>query len=165
MTTWTVKTYHKKSCEQHEFFVQRNGKGRIISTEGFRWCEYTVETSDGEFPKFEFEEVPGGDGRCDSLNMSCLMGDNIESSELIMLDDGGCWGDIEIEGLDAEEEDQLREYIDEEGLYSLEDEGDWYLDETDVWIWGPIEVTNDETGEVRIIIADADGNVTDYKED
>ena len=116
MTTWTVKTYHKKSCEQHEFFVQRDGKGRIISTEGFRWCEYTVETSDGEFPKFEFREVPGGNGAKDSLDLFSCGGDNIVGSELIDMFDGGCWGNVEIDGIDDEEElERLMDFIDEEG--------------------------------------------------
>ena len=59
----------------------------------------------------------------------------------------------------------LREKIEEEGSYSIEDDGEWYLDETEVWVWGPLEVTNEETGETRIIIADEDGNVTDFKEE
>ena len=56
-----------------------------------------------------------------------------------------------------------REFIEEEGTWALEDEGEWYLDETEVWVWGPISVT-DEDGNERIIIADENGNVTDFKE-
>ena len=160
---WTVKTYYKKSCEQREFFVQRDGDGRIVVTDGFRWCEYTVETNDGEFPEFEFREMPGGDGKKDSLDMNSLYGNNIESSDLVSMDDGGCWGDIEISGLGEEEEEQVREFIEEEGTWALEDEGEWYLDETEVWVWGPISVTDDQ-GNERIIIADENGNVTDFKE-
>jgi hypothetical protein len=77
--------------------------------------------------------------------------------------DGGCWGDIEIEGLDEDEEEKVQEFIDENGAYALEDEGDWYLEDTEVYIWGPIEVT-DEDGNTRIIIADENGNVTDFVE-
>ena len=43
---WTVKTYYKKSCEQREFFVQNDGDGRIVATDGFRWCEFSVETNE-----------------------------------------------------------------------------------------------------------------------
>jgi hypothetical protein len=81
--------------------------------------------------------------------------------------DGGCWGDIEIEGIeDEDEEDRLRVLIEEEGSYAIEDDGDgnWYLDETEVWVWGPLEVI-DEAGNSRIIIADENGNVTDFKEE
>ena len=164
MAWFTVKTYYKKSCEQHEYFVQREGDGKIKVIDGFRRCEYNVETTDGEFPKFEFTEVPGGDGKKDSLDMNSLYGDNIESSELVEMFDGGCWGDIEFQGLTLEEEEELQEFIDENGTYALEDDGDWYLDDTEVWVWGPLEVT-DEDGNTRIIIADADGNVTDFVEE
>jgi len=164
MAWFTVKTYYKKSCEQHEYFVQREGDGKIKVIDGFRRCEYNVETTDGEFPKFEFVEVPGGDGKKDSLDMNSLYGDNIESSELVEMFDGGCWGDIEFEGLTLEQEEELQEFIDENGTYALEDDGDWYLEDTEVWVWGPLEVT-DEDGNTRIIIADADGNVTDFVEE
>ena len=165
MATWTVKTYHKKNVEQHEYYIQRNGTGRIKITDGFRWATYTVETSDDEFPKFDFQEVPGGNGARDSLDLNCIGGDNIEGSELIEMFDGGCWGDIEIEGLNEEEEEKIREFIEEEGAWALEDEGEWYLDETEVWVWGPLEVSNEDNSVVRIIIADDEGNVTEFKDD
>lgn len=161
---WTVKTYHKKNCEQIEYFVQRNGDGRITVTDGFRWCTYNVETNDGEFPRFDFQKVPGGNDACDSLDMNSLSGDNIENSELVEMFDGGCWGGWEIEGVSEEEEEKLNEFLEENGSYALEDDGEWYLDETEVWVWGPILVT-DEDGNERIIIADENGNVTDFKDE
>lgn len=165
MAWFTVKTYYKKSCEQHEYFVQRNGTGRIKVTDGFRFVEYSVETNDDKFPEFEFEFVPGGDGKKDSIDLNNISSSNIESSELVEMVDGGCWGDIEITGVeDADEEKRLRELINEEGSYALEDDGDWYLEDTEVWVWGPLEVT-DENDYVRIICADEDGNVVTFKED
>ena len=164
MAIWTIRTHYKKSCEQREFFYQREGDGKIISTDGFRRCEYTIETTDDEFPDIQFEEMPNGDGKKDSIDLNSLMGDNIDNVELVEMFDGGCWGDIEIEGLDEDEEEKLREFIEEEGLYSLEDEGNWYLSDTEVWVWGPLEV-EDEDGNVRIIIADNDGNVIDFVEE
>ena len=164
MATWTIKTHYKKSCEQHEHYVQRDGDGKILVTDGFRFCEYTIETSDDNFPQFEFIEVPGGDGKRDSLDLNSLAGDNIESCEMVEMFDGGCWGDIEIEGLDEDEEEEIREFIEEEGAYALEDDGEWYLEDTEVYVWGPLSITNDETGEERIIIADEDGNIIDFKE-
>ena len=166
MATWIVKTYHKKNVEQHEYFVQNDGEGRIKVTDGFRWATFSVTTSDDNFPEFEFEEVPGGNGARDSLNLFSVMGPNIEESELIDMFDGGCWGDIEIEGLDEEEEEEVREFIEENGTWALEDDGKWYLDETECWVWGPIEIVNeaDET-QRKIIIADADGNVTEFDDE
>jgi hypothetical protein len=166
MAFWIVKTYYKKSCEQHEHYVQREGTGRITVKDGFRFCEFRVETTDDNFPEFEFVQVPGGDGRTDSLDMYSVTGPNIEGSEMIEMFDGGCWGDIEFEGLTLEQEEELEEFINDNGAYALEDDGDWYLEDTEVYIWGPIEITNEDDDSIkRIIVADADGNVSDFEED
>ena len=94
-----------------------------------------------------------------------LIGDNIDNVELVEMFDGGCWGDIEYpEDMPEEEQERLAEFIEENGTWALEDDEGWSLDDTEVWVWGPLEVT-DEEGNVRIIIADADGNVSDYKDD
>lgn len=165
MATWTIRTHYKKSCEQIEYYYNRNiPDAKIIVRDGFRRAEFTIFTTDDEFPAVEFEEVPGGDGKTDSLDLFSLIGDNIDSTELVEMFDGGCWGDVEIEGVDDEdEEERLRELIEEEGAYALEDDGDWYLEETECWVWGPLEI-EDEDGNVRIIIADEDGNVIDFEE-
>ena len=165
MATWTIRTHYKKSCEQIEYFYNREIKGaQVIVRDGFRFAEYTIETSDDNFPQFEFKQVPGGDGKKDSLDLNSLYGDNIDSCELVELFDGGCWGDTEVEGIDDEDEvERLIELVSEEGSYALEEDGDgdWFLSDTEVWVWGPLEV-EDEQGNVRIIIADENGNVTDF---
>jgi hypothetical protein len=166
MAFWIVRTYYKKSVEQHEHYVQREGTGRITVKDGYRSCTFRVETEDDNFPEFEFIEVPGGDGKCDSIDMYSCEANNIISSEMIDMFDGGCWGDIEFEGLTLEQEEELEEFINENSAYALEDEGDWYLEDTEVYIWGPIEVTNEDDETVtRIIIVDEDGNVSDFEEE
>ena len=167
MAIWTIRTHYKKSCEQIEYFYNRKIDGaKVVVRDGFRRAEFTIETTDDEFPAIEFDQVPGGDGKKDSLDLFSLIGDNIEGTELVEMFDGGCWGDIEIEGVDEEEEARLRELIDEDGAYALEDDGDgdWYLSDTECWVWGPLEL-EDEEGNVRIIIADEDGNVVDFEEE
>lgn len=166
MPTWTIRTHYKKSCEQIEYFYNRKTNGRIVVRDGFRRAEFTIETTDDNFPAIEFDEVPGGDGKRDSLDLFSLMGDNIESTELVEMYDGGCWGDVEFENVDEDEEERLRELIETEGAYALEDDGDgdWYLDETECWVWGPLEL-EDEAGNTRIICADEDGNVVDFEEE
>jgi hypothetical protein len=167
MAQWTVKTYYKKNVQEVEYWVQRDGEGRITVTNGFRWGEWTVETSDDNPPEFEFTEVPGGNGKQDSIDMLSCCENNIENVELVNMDDGGCWYDVEIEGLDEEAEEALQEFIDENSIYDLEDRDDdsWYQDETEWWIWGPIEILNEAGERVRIICADDDGNVIDFKEE
>ena len=166
MATWTVKTYHKKNVQEVETYHQRDGKGRVTVTNGFRWGEWTVETSDDNPPEFEFTEVPGGDGAKDSINMLDCEVNNIENVELVSMDDGGCWYDIEFEGLTLEQEEEIEAFLEENSPCELEDRDDgWYQDETEWWIWGPIEIINEAGDTVRIICADADGNVVDYKEE
>ena len=165
MATWTVKTYYKKNVQEVETYHQREGEGRVTVTNGFRWGTWTVETSDDNPPEFEFTEVPGGDGKKDSIDMLNCEVNNIESVELISMDDGGCWYDIEVEGLDKNEEEEVREFIEENSPYELEDDGEWYQGDTEWWIWGPIEIQDEDGNTVRIICADADGNVIDFKEE
>lgn len=168
MATWTIRTHYKKSCEQIEYFYNTKIPGaRIMVRDGFRRAEFTIETTDDESPAIEFDQVPGGDGKCDSLDLFSLIGDNIESTELVEMFDGGCWDDIDIEGIDDEEEvERLRDLINEEGAYALEEdgEGDWYLSDTECWVWGPLELEDPE-GNVRIICASIDGEVVDFVEE
>lgn len=168
MAWYTVKTYYKKSCEQHEHFYNRNIKGAsIIVKDGYRFVEFNVETNDDKFPEFNFTNCPGGSADLDSVDLFSCFGDNVEQTELVEMFDGGCWGDIEIEGIDDEDEvARLEELINEEGAWALEEDGDgdWYLDETECWVWGPLEVT-DENGNTRIIVADENGNAVDFKDE
>ena len=167
MAIWTVSTYYKKSCQEVEHWVQRNGDGKITVTNGFRRGEWSVETSDDNQPQFEFTLVPNGDGKKDSIDMCNCEVNNIESVELVEMFDGGCWYDIEIEGLDEEAEEEIRDFIDENSTYELEEREDdsWYNEDTEWWVWGPIEIKNEAGERVRIICADEDGNVIDFVEE
>jgi len=164
MATWTVSTYYKKSCQEVESYHQREGEGKVTVTNGFRYGEWTVETSDDKPPEFEFTFVPGGDGKKDSIDMLDCEVNNIESVDLVEMFDGGCWYDVEIEGLDDDEEEEIREFLDEHTAYDLEEEG-WMQGDTHWWIWGPIEIKDEDGETVRIICADADGNVVDFKDE
>ena len=168
MAIWNVKTYHKKSCEQRELYLNNNldRDGKITVIDGFRLCEYEIETTDDNFPDFKFVSMYGEDGKKDSIDLNNCYNGNIENSMLIEMYDGGCWGEVIFENFDnEEEEDRLRELIEEEGAYALEesDEG-WFLDETEVWVCGPLVVT-DEEGNERIIVADENGNVVNFEEE
>jgi len=170
MAIWTVSTHYKKNVQEVETYLQsddfNNGNGQITVTNGFRWGKWEVTTADDNPPQFEFTEVPGGDGKKDSIDMLNCTVNNIENVELISMDDGGCWYDVEVEGLDEEAEAEIREFLDENSPYELEERDDgWYQEETEWWIWGPIEIQNEAGETVRIICADADGNVIDYEDE
>jgi len=163
MATWTVSTYYKKSCQEVESYHQQEGEGQVTVTNGFRYGEWTVETSDDNPPEFEFTFVPGGDGKKDSIDMLDCEVNNIESVELNEMFDGGCWYDVEIEGLTDDEEDELREFLEDHTAYNLEEQG-WRQGDTHWWIWGPIEIKNEDGETVRIICADPEGNVITFSE-
>jgi hypothetical protein len=165
MAIWTVKTHYKKNVQEVEIWHQREGEGKVTVVNGFRWGEWTVETTDDNPPEFEFTYVPGGDGRKDSIDMLNCEVNNIDNIELVSMDDGGCWYDLEIEGLDDEEDDRIRTLVEEDGIWALEEEEGWIQDDTEWWIWGPIEIQNEAGETVRIICADADGNVIDFKDE
>ena len=164
MATWKVSPLYKKSCEEHEHYVKDSLT--IVRKTGYRGASFVVETSDNNPPEFEFDFVPGGDGSKDSIDMYNCEVNNIESVELESMWDG-CWEEVEYpEDMDEEEQERLQELIEEEGdIYQvLTDEG-WNQDDTQAWIWGPILIQDSEGNQVRIICADADGNVVDYVED
>jgi hypothetical protein len=158
MAIWNVCTYHKKNVQEVETYDQREGDGKVTVTNGFRFGEWSVETSDDNPPEFEFTEVPGGDGKKDSIDMLNCEVNNIESVELIEMFDGGCWYDIDVEGLSEEDEEEIREFLEENSPYDLEERG-WMQGDTEWWIWGPIAIKNEDGDIVRIIEADEDGNV------
>ncbi len=164
-TVWKVSPYYKKSCEEHEQYT-KDGM-TIVRKTGFRGASFFVYTNDGKPPEFEFDFVPGGDGNKDSINMYSCYTNNIESTELESMWDG-CWEDIEYpEEMDEEEQERLAELIEDEGdIYDvLENQEGWILDETEAWIWGPILIEDEDGNKVRIICADEDGNVIDYKDE
>jgi len=165
MAIWKVSPYYKKSCEEHEHYV-KDGM-TIIRKTGYRGATFIVETSDDSPPEFEFNYVPGGDGRKDSIDMYNAYGNNIESVELDSMWDG-CWEDIEFpEDMAEEEQERLQELIEEEGdIYDvLENQEGWNQSDTEAWIWGPILIEDEAGNKVRIIIADNDGNITDFNEE
>ena len=148
MAQWTVSTHYKKSCQEVENWVQSNGDGRITVVNGFRYGEWIVYTTDDNMPEFEFVEVPGGDGKKDSINLLDCEVNNIESVELVEMYDGGCWYDVEVQGLDEEAEEEIRDFIDENRDESplrkaedalLLDNGKMSKDEQLAWILAKIK--------------------------
>ena len=164
MANWKVSTYYKKCCEEHEYY-SKDGKN-IVRKTGFRWSSFYVETDDSNPPEFEFDFVPGGDGNKDSINMYDCAYNNIENVELDTMWDG-CWEDVDFpENMAEEERERLMEVIEEHGVYqALEDEEGWSQNETEACIWGPIVIEDESGNQARIICADEDGNVIDFKEE
>lgn len=165
MANWTVSPYHKKSCEEHEHYY-KDGM-TIIRKTGFRGASFYVETNNDNPPEFEFDHVPGGGGKWDSIDMYSFCGNNVESIELDSMWDG-CWEDIDWpEDMDDEERERLEALIEESGdIYDvLENQEGWSQNETEAWIWGPILIQDNNGNQVRIICAGEDGQAIDYVEE
>ena len=136
MATWTVSTTEKKSCEEREIWT-KDGK-TIVRTNGFRWGTFIVETTDDNPP----EGITGGNE--EGIDMYSHSGDNIDSINLDSMDDG--WsGDYEFCGMDEESKQAISDAIDEaDDYYEYLDENGWLLDETEAWLFGPLEITKEE---------------------
>ena len=53
--------------------------------------------------------------------------------------------------------------VDEEDFYALEGE-DWFQEDTEMWIWGPIEIQDQDGKTIKIVCADDHGNMIDYND-
>jgi hypothetical protein len=136
MTTWKLSPQYKKSAVERQFWY-KDGKV-IIREEGYRWGTFSVESD--ERPLTD-EELKNEDG----YELSCI--ENDECWELWDLTDG-CWADTEA-GRDCTEED-LEEFNtawDEDTYEAVEALG-WMCDDTEYYYYGPLELTNQDTGEV-----------------
>ena len=162
LTAWTVSTYYKKSIEEVEHFVKDGME--IVHRTGWRSGSWTVYTNDGNPPAFEFDYVPGGNDAKDSIDMNSCYTNNIEEVEFNETWDG-CWDETEYpDDMDEDEQAAIEEAMEEEGYYSALEDNDWYHTDTEMWIWGPILIEG-ENGFRKIIVADENGNVTDFVED
>jgi len=132
MTIWKVATAHKKMCEEREIWTKDDKT--IIRINGFRWGTFTVETNNDEPPEDIDPENPDG------INMYDYFSDNAENgAELESMDDG-CYLDYEFEGIDEEEQEELKAAMEDDHYEYLESNG-WYNSETEAWLHGPLEIT------------------------
>lgn len=137
MTTWNLSPQYKKSAVEKMFFYK---DGMVISIEqGFRWANFTVESD--ERPLTD-EELKNEDG----YELGCI--DNDESWEMSDMTDG-CWLDIarENDKVTDEEFEKFEAAWEEDSYSGVEDLG-WSNDDTEYFYYGPLELTNEDTGEV-----------------
>lgn len=137
MSDWTVSTADKKSVEEHEIWTKSGQTIRRVT--GFRWGTWTVTTSDDNPPDFELRQTPSGNEDRDSIDMNDCSENNIEDVELENLDDGW-YGDVTYpDGMDKDEQARLSELWEEDSYEAWESEG-WYNSETEVWVWGKLNI-------------------------
>lgn len=137
MATWKLSPQYKKSAIEKMFFYK---DGKSISVEqGFRWGTFSVESD--ERPLTD-EELVNKDG----YELGCL--DNDECWEMWDMIDG-CWCFIEIENDNTTSTDveEFEAAWEEDGFSGVEELG-WFCDDTEYFYVGPLELTNEDTGEV-----------------
>ena len=137
MATWNLSPQYKKSAVEKMFFYK---DGMIISIEqGFRWANFTVESDERPLTDDELKNEDG-------YELGCI--DNDESWEMQDMTDG-CWLDIKREN-DKVTDEELEKFEAawEEDSYSGVEELGWSNDDTEYFYYGPLELTNEDTGEV-----------------
>jgi len=135
MAHWTVSTAEKKSCEEREIWTK--GNKTIVRINGFRWGTFSVETNDDNPPDGITAENE------DSIDMYSHCGDNIDTIDLISMDDGW-YGDFEFIGFEGDEEQEILDAIDEaDDYYEYLEENGWSNDDTEGWLHGSLEITKD----------------------
>ena len=156
MKNWIIKTHHKKCILEREFWS--NNEKDIVKRTIWRSGSWKITTNDIQIPNWVFTNTPGGDEAKDSVDIYSYPG-NFDDAELIETWDGG----IEVEwpdDIDDKEKSRLESII-EEDIFELEEE-DWFHEDTEMWIWGPIEIQDENGKTVKIVCADKDGNMIDY---
>ena len=156
MKNWIIKTHHKKCILERQFWS--NNEKDIVKRTIWRSGSWKITTNDSQIPNWVFTNTPGGDEAKDSVDIYSYPG-NFDDAELIETWDGG----IEVEwpdDIDDKEKSRLESII-EEDIFELEEE-DWFHEDTEMWIWGPIEIQDENGKTVKIVCADKDGNMIDY---
>ena len=131
MASWTLKTLHKKSAVERQFWY-KDGKV-VIREEGYRWGEFYCESD--EQPEIDLDNEDG-------YNLS----ESDYDWELTSLDDG-CWADWTFpEDMTEEEQAEIESAWEEEYFEGMEELG-WSQDDTEYILQGPLELS-DEDGNV-----------------
>lgn len=132
MTTWKISNYHKKNAVELQFWT-KDGK-TIIREEGFRWGSWYCESD--EKPNVDLKNPDGYE----------VSWTTDYEWELDMMDDG-CWAETRAGDYATDEDVEEFEELWEEDSYEAVEGAGWENVDTEYWIYGPLELTNEDTGE------------------
>jgi hypothetical protein len=131
MARWRITNLHKKSAVERQFWVKDGTT--VVKDEGFRWGIWECDSD--EQPDIDLTNPDGYE----------LMSTDYDWEMQEMTD--GSWLDWEWpDDVDDEERERVEELWSEEWYEGMEGDG-WTNDETEHWIYGPMELTNVDTGE------------------
>jgi hypothetical protein len=112
MALWSIQPTWKKSIREVMYF--RKDDKRITIETGWRWGEFTCVTEDDEPPVItEGEDL-------------FSQGYDVEMQECT----DGCWVEYEFDEFTEEEEEAMREWLDENSFYDLEEDG-WIFEDSE----------------------------------
>lgn len=131
MAIWKITNLHKKSAVERQFWI-KDGK-TIIREEGFRWGIWSCESD--EQPDIDLDNPDGYEVMCTDYDW--------EMEEMM----DGSWAETTFPDDMSEEEQEEWETAWDEDSYDGVEELGWVCDETEHWIYGPIQLTNEDTGE------------------
>lgn len=131
MATWKLSNYYKKNAVERQYW-RKDGK-LIIREEGYRWGTWYCESD--ERPDVDLKNDDGWEPYSDDVEW-----------EMDSMDDG-CWVDITYpDDMSEEEREEWETAWDEDGFEGLEELG-WTNDDTDLILYGPLQLINEDTGE------------------
>ena len=122
MARWKIEPTWKKSLIERMYFTK--GKKQIVVETGWRWGEFECETEDDNPPLIE----EGDDLWCTDYGV-----------ELIETTDG-CWEEHEFYGFTEKQEEKMREWLEENSVFDLEEKG-WINSDTEMIINCEPEIT------------------------
>lgn len=131
MAVWKITNYHKKNAVERQFWT----KDGIVVTkdEGFRWGTWTCESD--KRPNIDLDNPNGFE----------ILSDDVEWEMEEMID--GSWVEWTFpDDMPEEEKERIQALWDENWYEGMEEDG-WVNDDTEHWIYGPIQLTNVDTGE------------------
>lgn len=131
MAIWKITNHNKKNAVERQFWIKDGFT--IIKDEGFRWGIWTCESD--QQPDIDLDNPDGYE----------LMTTDYDWEMQEMID--GSWVEwVFPDAMDEEERERIQALWDEDYFEGLESDG-WSNDETEHWIYGPIQLTNEDTGE------------------
>jgi len=131
MAIWKITNLHKKSAVERQFWTKDGVT--IIKEEGFRWGTWTCESDD--MPDIDLTNPDGWEQYSQE--------EEWEMEEMM----DGCWQEWTWpDDMDEDEQERIEALWDEDYFDGLEGDG-WTLDESEYWIFGPLKLINEDTGE------------------
>lgn len=131
MATWKLTNAYKKSAVERQFW--RKGDVIISHDTGYRWGWWTCESE--EKPDIDLNNPDGYELFCADQEW--------EMEEMT----DGCWSEWQFpDDMSEEEQERIQELWDENWFDGMEEDG-WIADDCEHWIYGPLRLVNETTGE------------------